>query len=910
MSEATNIISEPDCQESLNEALTHELISASNELKTLIASLTNTKHLELHDSESVTQQTEAVSEKECISNDEVMTSAEEVRCVQSETELSAAGSEPKIEWMESVNFNPRAAKVDYEEHATQLAENEQSISEIFEDSFLLTEDIEVEKLTDQGDCETQDMESKPINQDNSEENTQVMKGVTSSETRLDRVRDSSINLVESIHTDENEDISKSEITIGNDQNPTLVSQSPEEYRFIDWSVQVLAASMQHLRDGNTHNFALSDLDLTSWPPFKKITDRLLLSEMEQQILWLCFACQYSGGLASLCGELSNRFQPSLELAANLLNGGQVLQLRPDSALRYWGLLTLENDTAPQLSPLLLDESIFYYLMGTNSVPVEIQKYLLPIEVPTTLEKNSSETTLQICDYVTKNKYLGSSGSGNMKSEPGHIIRFISESNNASHSAFAESLAYQVAIQLDNSLKRINVDHLPHKADETHDIAVMLQRYCLLTDTLLFIDGYQSDNPAIGYFLNLLTEPLRSNKVALEQNSQCKVPDHKQASSIALPKSCFYIGEIPEDVGSNRVLNVQLPKSSKEAQREEWINTLSQRGWNVNPDVIGQLTTQYQINHRAAQAINNQLALLHGKSEQELDANLLAHVCRLQSRQEVEGYIKVIPPASQGHLTWEDLVLRPQDKNTLMAIRNQMSQRQKVYEQWGLGDKKAYGTGLAVLFSGPSGTGKTHAARVLATQLGLDIYQVDLSTVMDKYIGESEKKLERIFTAAESSGAILLFDEADALFGKRSDIKDSKDRFANAGVSYLLQRMESFNGLSILTSNFKDALDGAFKRRLRFMVNFAMPDTSERIQIWRSCIPGSIPQSKIDFTKLANLPVGGGLINSIATNSLFIAAGRAEGEDQVTMKDILIATQMEYAKSDKVMPKHWVASWLK
>src|SRR5574340_1611248 len=158
---------------------------------------------------------------------------------------------------------------------------------------------------------------------------------------------------------------------------------------------------------------------------------------------------------------------------------------------------------------------------------------------------------------------------------------------------------------------------------------------------------------------------------------------------------------------------------------------------------------------------------------------------------------------------------------------------------------ARGLGVSALFSGESGTGKTLAAEVVAAELGLDLYRIDLSGVVSKYIGETEKNLRTVFAAAEDSGAVLLFDEADALFGKRSEVKDSHDRYANVEISYLLQRMESYRGLAILTTNMKSALDTAFLRRIRFIVQFPFPDTAQRVEIWERILPRRMPTEGLD-----------------------------------------------------------------
>jgi SpoVK/Ycf46/Vps4 family AAA+-type ATPase len=184
-----------------------------------------------------------------------------------------------------------------------------------------------------------------------------------------------------------------------------------------------------------------------------------------------------------------------------------------------------------------------------------------------------------------------------------------------------------------------------------------------------------------------------------------------------------------------------------------------------------------------------------------------------------------------------------------------------------------GLGISALFAGESGTGKTLAAEVLAKVLDLDLYRIDLSSVVSKYIGETEKNLRRLFDTAEDSGVVLLFDEADALFGKRSEVKDSHDRYANIEINYLLQRLEAYNGLAILATNLKGALDQAFMRRLRFIVNFQFPAAAERLKIWQKAFPTGIPlEEGLDFQRLAQLNVTGGNISSIAINAAFLAAG--------------------------------------
>jgi SpoVK/Ycf46/Vps4 family AAA+-type ATPase len=246
------------------------------------------------------------------------------------------------------------------------------------------------------------------------------------------------------------------------------------------------------------------------------------------------------------------------------------------------------------------------------------------------------------------------------------------------------------------------------------------------------------------------------------------------------------------------------------------------------------------------------------------------------------------------------------KDILHDIVSHVRQRAKVYGSWGFASKGVRGLGISALFAGASGTGKTMAAEALAGALRLDLYRVDLSSIVSKYIGETEKNLRRIFDAAEMGGAILLFDEADALFGKRSEVKDSHDRYANIEVSYLLQRMECYRGLAILTTNSKSALDSAFLRRIRFVVQFPFPDLHNRVEIWRRIFPEETPTCGLDVNKLALLSVAGGNIRNIALGAAFLAA---EAGTQVEMSHLLHAARSEYAKLEKPLTEVETTGWL-
>ncbi|MCB9703781.1 MAG: ATP-binding protein [Myxococcales bacterium] len=250
-------------------------------------------------------------------------------------------------------------------------------------------------------------------------------------------------------------------------------------------------------------------------------------------------------------------------------------------------------------------------------------------------------------------------------------------------------------------------------------------------------------------------------------------------------------------------------------------------------------------------------------------------------------------------SWEDLVL-PQDRRRLLEeLVRRHRFRQTVMAEWGFGRRHADARGIAALFSGPSGTGKTMAAAIVARELGLDLYRVDLSQIVSKYIGETEKHLAQVFAEAEASEVALFFDEADALFGKRSSVQDAHDRYANIEVAYLLQRIESYPGVVIMASNLRKNLDDAFLRRLQVIVEFAMPSAPERAEIWRRVWPREAPLAEgLDPADLADrFEVSGGNIRNIAVGAAFAAA---EEGSPITRRHVIDAARAEYLRMSKLI----------
>jgi SpoVK/Ycf46/Vps4 family AAA+-type ATPase len=256
--------------------------------------------------------------------------------------------------------------------------------------------------------------------------------------------------------------------------------------------------------------------------------------------------------------------------------------------------------------------------------------------------------------------------------------------------------------------------------------------------------------------------------------------------------------------------------------------------------------------------------------------------------------------------WDDLVLPEAQMRILRRLADQVHHRMTVHESWGFSRGGNRGLGIGALFAGGSGTGKTLAAEVVARALDLDLYRIDLSAVVNKYIGETEKNLKRVFDAAEEGGVLLLFDEADALFAKRGDVRDAHDRYANIEVGYLLQRMETYRGLAVLTTNLKSTIDKAFQRRLRFVVHFPFPDAAQREAIWRRAFPPATPTRDLDPMLLSQLNMAGGNIRNIALNAAFLAASQGQ---PVAMAQVLDAARWEADKIERPLTEAEIRGWL-
>jgi SpoVK/Ycf46/Vps4 family AAA+-type ATPase len=301
----------------------------------------------------------------------------------------------------------------------------------------------------------------------------------------------------------------------------------------------------------------------------------------------------------------------------------------------------------------------------------------------------------------------------------------------------------------------------------------------------------------------------------------------------------------------------------------------------------------QIEDATATARN--IAHWRDPQQQELTMADIYAGCRLQSNRKLSNLATKINP----HYNWSDIILPPEQMQMLREICNSVKYRTLIYDEWGFDGKLALGKGVNVFFAGLPGTGKTMSAGIIAGELGLALYKIDLSSVVSKYIGETEKNLSSIFDEAQTSNAILFFDEADALFGKRSEVRDSHDRYANIEVSYLLQRIEEYQGVVILATNLRKNMDDAFIRRMHFSIEFPFPNKKERRRIWEQIFPKITPRSPdLDLDFMAQrFEIAGGNIRNIALASAFLAA---DNGGAISMNHLISATRREYQKMGKML----------
>ena len=611
---------------------------------------------------------------------------------------------------------------------------------------------------------------------------------------------------------------------------------------------------QPIMESKDSRSSLAWPESSSPPALEVLCAAFSLSAFEKSVLLLCAGVELDSRFSALCAAAqgdASRTYPTFSLALGALPEAHWNAIAPEAPLRRWHLIQLGSgsDTVTT-SSLRISERVLHFLTGSQGGEEQLRGLIEPLGELGKLCPSQFSVVNTIVDAWKQAR----------AARP--VVQLCGASR-ATRAATAAAAAGELGLRT----HRLRASDVPGTGRERDLLARLWEREAILSGSVLLVEAEDSDESS--HAVMRLVENVHTLMII--------------SASDPLP------------LENRTSIRLDLKKPSASEQRALWEMALGEAAQQLNGD-LDRVLGHFDLD---AHAINSVCAEARGCGPKFAEG--IWSVCRRQSRPRLGALAHRIATTA----TWSDIVLPEPQISTLREIALHVRQRHRVYQQWGFMEKSASGLGISALFSGPSGTGKTMAAEVLANDLQLDLYRIDLSQIVSKYIGETEKNLRRVFEAAEGSGAILLFDEADALFGKRSEIRDSHDRYANIEVSYLLQRMEAYCGLAILTTNMKEALDQAFLRRIRFVAQFPFPGAMEREQIWRRIFPIAAPTEHLDPEKLARLNVSGGNIRNIALNAAFLAAGANE---PVRMHHLLRATRSEYQKIEKPLTESELGGW--
>jgi len=613
------------------------------------------------------------------------------------------------------------------------------------------------------------------------------------------------------------------------------------------------------------------------PPFPAASDppaaldiliRLFgLSAFERDLLVLAAGAELSATIADLCA-LAQKSQDKpfmtfgLALAARpddipgALAPGAALA--PDGVLRRWGLIEFDPGApgGSMSARLSVPEAVVRFLMGAPTLDARLAAVLERVAAPALLQPSLYQLAEQIA--ATANA-----------APPAPVLHLVGPPTRSALDVVAGA-----ASLVGLTLYRLPHDRLPQEPDRLAQLVRLWNRDRVLMSGALAVTLGPDEGAAPGTeaALTRLADDVHGFLVLSGTGG----------------------GELP-DRCLRSVLRIEAPPPDPYEVRAAWQAVLGDH------PRVADMAYQFHLPMETMAAAARAVQANAGEEDQDATMARLWDLCRVQGRQKLTGLAQRLPARA----SLDDLVLSDTLKTVLRQVIAHHQHRPAVLLDGGFEARGAREAGLSILLAGPSGVGKTMAAEVLANALSLDLFRVDLSQVVNKYIGETEKNLRRVFDAADEGGAILLFDEADALFGKRSEVKDSHDRHANIEVGYLLQRIESYRGIAILTTNMPEALDQAFLRRLAYILHIPFPDREQRADIWSRAFPAETLTQPLDPQRLAQLSVTGGQIRSIALNAAMLAAA---GGRPVDMGIIREAALTEYAKLNRIPTTTELAGW--
>lgn len=638
----------------------------------------------------------------------------------------------------------------------------------------------------------------------------------------------------------------------------LVISGSDIYRLLNGSRQNSYLITKDNEFTDIQEAAVNSADAGVWLPLEKLCSMFNLNIAEKIFILMAVSVEISAKYSKIYGYFNDNIsktRPSFSLAFDIMgmddDGRNKVRssLLEDSSFRKYICTMSKQDEPLLMREICIDERIINYVMdarndagllvydgqGANVIGCGVWEKLLK--------------TYDICSKTKGAIYLyGDKGSGKKENFKKFLI--------------SQKIS---AVLVDMKLMTLNTD----------EFEINLRRAIrevILNDGVLAVDNYQE-------ILNC-----ENHNAAF-----CEKIFIEETSALDRPTFVFSTEKYRGNYASS-LIQIKLDRPDYEDRVRLWKHYSK----SLNAGILNTEQLASKFLFTPAQ-IKNAVASYAAESHMDTGKYTIYEACFDNINHDLYKRASKV----NAEYTWENLILPDEQKSLLQDACNQVENKYRVYEEWGFNDTVAYGKGVTVVFSGPPGTGKTMAAQVMANRLNLELFKVDLSQIVSKYVGETEKNLSDIFTEAKISNAILFFDEADALFGKRSDVKSSNDKYSNLETSYLLQKIEEYEGISVLATNYLKNIDEAFIRRMKYIINFPFPDVDSRKQIWQVTMPDKAPVGRdIDYDFLAEtFEISGGNIKNILVYAAFKAAADSP---RITMSHILKAAQYEMQKIGKLM----------
>ncbi len=608
-------------------------------------------------------------------------------------------------------------------------------------------------------------------------------------------------------------------------------------------------------------------------PLSQLKNLFMLNDFELDALLTCLMPEFFQGFAKVFGFLQDDATltyPTIGFLLDLFCRGHYMRAEADQSfhagrpLKFWRLLVPVGEEArkpPHNRAYRVDQRIVDYLMGSNLYADELTGQIIIQDVDPDAAPLKHKVFLENLIRTVRN------------GQECIVVHL-----QGPHQEDAVQLVRAATGHLGWRLIKIPLSALFHQKDWKLDTLELVLREALLQPAAILF--YEENRSA-------------QNRLDLTPLLGCL-----SRKGIL----CFYLGQSPVMVdGIEPAINyfkVEFKTPTPSERLPYWHRAIEDAELNLSPDMAEQLAIRYPLSEQQIKKMFTRLSVrLNGNGNQpEHVMHLLTEVINDYSLRPLDELAQKI----ESFYEWNDLVMHKSLADHLKAFRNNIAHQFTVYEKWGFGTKESRGRGVVALFSGRSGTGKTMAAEVIANDLKINLYRIDLASVVSKYIGETEKNLKNIFESARGTNTLLFFDEADSLFGRRTDIHDAHDRYANLEVNYLLQKLEEHDGPVILATNRRKNIDEAFLRRIHFIVEYPLPSEPLRQVIWQKKIPALVPKSDdLDLNFLAKqFEISGGDIKNAALQATFMAA---EAGTPLNMDHLLAALRREYRKMGKHFP---------